>query len=269
MSSDELQEYLTFAKELAHEAGDIMLRYFRAADIGTEWKEDNTPITVADQAINDLVIKEVNKKYPEHGVIGEEGSSSEDKSIVWVVDPIDGTSPFSHDIPISCFSLALVDRSDGQPVVAATYDPFQQRLYTAVKNKGAYLNDKRIKTSDKSECQNSFMSVGMGLVGQDKFSTGVAGELLRDQGANVVNIASHVYFANLVAEGKIHSRLMSYGSPWDSAAVALLVQEAGGVVTDVYGKTRRYDIFADGCVLSANETIHQIVIDAIQDSPLS
>jgi len=268
MTRAELNEYLEFAKSLAKEAGDIMLRYFRADDIGTEWKEDDTPITVADQMINDLVIERVRKAYPEHGVIGEEGSFHEDKSFVWVVDPIDGTSPFSHDIPVSCFSLALVDRSDGQPLVAVTNDPFQERLYSATAGGGSYLGDRKISSSNDTRAHRSFMSVGMGMPGQDSYSTAAATASLRDKGVSVVYIASHVYFANLVAEGKIQARFMPYGSPWDSAAVALLVQEAGGVVTDVYGKKRRYDEFADGCILSANEAIHKLVLEAIKDSPL-
>jgi myo-inositol-1(or 4)-monophosphatase len=100
------EKELRFATDLAQEAGAIMDRYFRAEDIGTELKQDLTPVTVADTTINDLVIDRVQQSYPEHGVLGEENSYEPTRDRIWVVDPIDGTVPFSLGIPTSTFSLA-------------------------------------------------------------------------------------------------------------------------------------------------------------------
>ena len=114
------EKELDFAKALALEAGEIMRKYFRSDRLGTVQKDDLTPLTVADTAINDLVIERVQHEFPEHGVLGEEASYEPNRQWIWVVDPIDGTSPYSCGIPISTFSLALVNKKDGQPYVSVT-----------------------------------------------------------------------------------------------------------------------------------------------------
>src|SRR5690606_7148188 len=111
-----MDEYLAFAKTLATEAGQIMRDHF-VLGIDTEWKQDATPLTIADTSINQLVIDQVKQRFPTHGVLGEEASFGTDREYLWVVDPVDGTMPYSHGIPTSTFSLALVQ--NGQPIVAA------------------------------------------------------------------------------------------------------------------------------------------------------
>jgi myo-inositol-1(or 4)-monophosphatase len=257
---------LAFAKALALDAGKIMQRYFRAEDIATEFKKDNTPLTVADTTINSLVLKKVAESFPDYGVIGEEESFEPTRDFVWVVDPIDGTMPFSLGVPISTFSLALVDRLDGQPIVAVTYDPFLDNMYTAVKGEGAFLNGKAIKTSEKTDFARNVVAIVGGLRSDEEgyYKPGVASDFIRDHDGRYFSFVSHVYASNLVASGELLAAVLGYGSPWDSAAVCLLVQEAGGIVTDVLGKTRRYDEFAAGCLLSANLVVHEKMLQALQ-----
>lgn len=267
---NELDEYLNFAKELAKEAGEIMSRYFRAHDIGTTIKSDNTPLTVADTAINDLVIEKVKAKYPDHGVIGEEASFNEDASMFWVVDPVDGTIPFSLGLPFSSFSLGLVDKKDGQPLVGVIYDPFLHNLYSAVVGRGSYLNDTKIHTSKQETLQNSYVSI-CGSFKEDAktglyIGSGDYIEALSDKGAKYFSLLSQAYSAARVASGEFVGSLFSYGSPWDSAAAAVIVTEAGGVVTDLDGKSRRYDRFGKGCILSANQKVHQELIRAAKNA---
>src|SRR5688572_22457550 len=112
-----MEEYLEFAKKLAQEAGEISLRYF-GFETESTWKGDNTPLTVADTEINDLVVKKINEIYPDHSIYGEERSDKKKGSkYIWVCDPIDGTMAFSVGLPIFVFSIALVDQSNGQPVL--------------------------------------------------------------------------------------------------------------------------------------------------------
>lgn len=261
---------LTFAQDLAHEAGKIMLRYFRAEDIGTEWKDDNTPLTIADTTINSLVIERVKAAFPSHGVIGEEESHDNDGDFVWVVDPIDGTVPFSLGIPVSTFSLALVKKSDGQPVVGVAYDPQLDHLYSAEEGKGAYMNGVLLSTSKATDLKRSYVSVlggtERGDPGHAQFKPGKCSDILRNQGAKYISLQSQVYAAAKVATGEFIGSVFGYGAPWDSAAVVLLVKEAGGVVTDLEGKQRRYDEFAAGCILAANKTIHAKLLKAVCDS---
>jgi myo-inositol-1(or 4)-monophosphatase len=260
---------LAFGISLAKEAGKIMQRYFRAEDIGTEWKEDSTPLTIADTTINDLVIERVQKAFPEHGVIGEEASFEDKRDFVWVVDPIDGTMPFSLGMPLSTFSLALVDRSDGRSIVAVVYDPFLDELYTAQQNEGAFLNQVRLHTGKQQDYASSYISV-LGGVGDNEnarkhfFKQGACVDFLRGQGAITFTIQSQVYSACKVATGQFAGSVFGYGSPWDSAAASLIVTEAGGVVTDINGKPRRYDEFAAGCVLAPNKAMSAKLLEAVK-----
>jgi myo-inositol-1(or 4)-monophosphatase len=263
-----MNNYLDFAKELAEEAGAVMTKYFQAEDIGHEWKEDNTPLTIADTTINNLVIEKVKEKFPLHGVLGEEGIYHPDRQHVWVVDPVDGTVPFSLSMPISTFSLALVDRSDGQPVIGVVYDPYLKNLYSAAFGEGAFLNSKRLKTADVSDLPKTYVSV-LGGIPRDKsiyFKPGKCTDILRDKGASVMSLISQVYVAAKVASGDLSGSIFGYGAPWDAAATALIVREAGGVVTDLEGNGRRYDEPGLGCVFAANEHIHSILLAAIKAS---
>jgi fructose-1,6-bisphosphatase/inositol monophosphatase family enzyme len=258
---------LAFAKALAREAGDIMRRYFRADDIGTEWKEDNTPLTVADTAVNELVIAKVKENFPDYGVIGEEDNYETDREMVRVVDPIDGTMPYTLGIPVSTFSLGLVDRSDGHAVLGVVYDPQLDELYTAVRGGGAFLNGRPIHTTAATDLKNSYLSVIGGGGPHHRISLyhpGAYADLALAEGTKVLCLYSQVYSAAKVASGDLIGSVFGYGSPWDSAAVSLLVEEAGGVVTDVHGQKRRYDDWADGCILSANQTVHDRLLELVK-----
>ncbi len=263
---------LDFAREMAKDAGEIMQQYFRSEDIETEWKADHTPLTIADKKINDLLIERVEKHYPSYGVIGEESSYMEERDMVWVVDPIDGTVPYSLGIPTSTFCLALVDRTtDGQSTVAVVYDPFLDHLYTATKGTGAYLNERKLKTLPTEDFHHSYLAVngfskkienGRVLIRPGKLME----KIRNDHGGKCLTFQSHVYTAMKVASGELVGSVLAFGSPWDAAASSLIVEEAGGMSTDLDGKKRRYDEFANGTVIAANENILDILIDEIKKS---
>ena len=248
---------LTFAKDLALEAGQIMRRYFRAEDIGTTWKEDNTPVTVADTKINTLVINEVMKQFPADGVLGEEEQYKTGRDRIWVVDPIDGTVPFSLGIPVSTFMMALVNKHDGQPVLAVVYDAFLDHLYYAETGKGAFLNEVHLKTSMNASLVRGYGTLYGPIVKSSNtdYLPGKILEALRPKSTKIINLSSGGYTAVKVASGEFDFVAMGNGLPWDSAAPALIVQEAGGIVTDLTGNPRRYDGEGFGCILAANQTV--------------
>jgi fructose-1,6-bisphosphatase/inositol monophosphatase family enzyme len=138
------QEYLDFAKRLARDAGDVMLKYFNQSGI-SHYKGDDTIVTKADTEINQMVIDRVREAYSEHGVYGEEDSFGRDKNTLWVCDPVDGTAMFARGVPTAVFSLALV--KDGEPQVGVVYDLFTDRLYSAVKGEGAFCDDTPISVN--------------------------------------------------------------------------------------------------------------------------
>jgi len=260
---------LKFAVSLAKEAGDIMRTYFRSEELGRVWKEDNTPVTVADLKINAMVIERVKAAYPEHGVLGEEESFEPERELVWVVDPIDGTIPFSLEMPLSTFLLALVDRNDGQPLIGIIYDPFLDHMFTATKGGGAFLNGKPIQVSKTMPVHEGYYSIHGPLMIDDQinYQPGRVYDDIRAHRAHSLTFASGGYTASKIACGLFAGVIC--GAPakaWDFAAPALLVQEAGGVVSDLVGKPRRYDGSGYGCVLAANQTIHTELLRLIKGS---
>lgn len=139
-------EYKHFAINIAKKAGGIILENFKMG-MKKEWKKDETPVTLTDRKINNMVSGAINKNFPDHSFILEEGGSTNKKSpYMWLCDPVDGTIPFSHGIPASVFVLALI--KDGSPILGVIYDPFLDRMFFAEKGKGAFLNNKKMKVSN-------------------------------------------------------------------------------------------------------------------------
>jgi fructose-1,6-bisphosphatase/inositol monophosphatase family enzyme len=236
---------LDLARELAHEAGAIMREHFRPG-VAHRSKGDGSPVTLADEAINDLVIAQVLAHFPQDGVIGEEGSTPAGSSArVWVCDPIDGTMPFTMGMPTNLFSLALVE--DGDPVLGVLYDPYLDRLYEAVKGEGARVNDAPLHVSDTSLGDGilSIPDVQFGLTDV----AGLASEVLAG-GSRIMAIGSITYVAALVASGQIAACVFPGTTVWDIAAVKVIVEEAGGRVTDIDGLDQRYDRSINGALIS-------------------
>lgn len=262
MSNDsvDVASALNFAVELAREAGKITNRYFQAKDMGQTWKEDDSPVTIADTSINKLVIQKIKDRYPEHGVIGEEESYEEKRDWVWVVDPIDGTSPFILGIPMSTFCLALVH--NGEVLLSVVYDPFQDRMITAQKGKGTYNGDIKLSVSNSSTFNKQYVLAFRSLTKPNHSGINQMFDTIQKEGAKIYMFASFSYAGLLVAEGHMTMACMVYGSPWDAAAISLIVQEAGGTVTDLHGKPRKYYEWGDGLLIS-NGQVHQRTLDLI------
>lgn len=260
MNKTELQAALDFAKDLAKEAGVIINRYFQAVDIGIVWKEDNSPVTLADTTVNSLVIEKIKTEYPDYGVIGEEESYKPDREWVWIVDPVDGTSPFSLGIPMSTFCLALVHKGDVK--VSVVYDPFQDRMFTAQAGQGSFLNGVKLQVSDAGSFKKQYAMTFRSLTKPDHKGVNKMFDAIQLEGAKVYMFASFSYAGILVAEGRFIMACMQYGSPWDAAAISLIVQEAGGMVTDMNGKPRKYNEWGDGLIIS-NGKVHQKLVDLI------
>jgi fructose-1,6-bisphosphatase/inositol monophosphatase family enzyme len=256
----EYKEELEFAISTAKAAGDTMRRYFRSDDLGTEWKEDVTPITLADTTINDFVIQEVKKHFPSYGVHGEEGSFAQDREYVWVCDPVDGTMPYSIGVPISTHSLALT--KNGRPLLGVVYDPFQDRLFTAIKGEGAFLNGKPIHVSSQSLAGSyvdlELLHTAKGAVPVSDFRSDLA-----ERHALPFTFYSFVIAAMLVATGELTAAFFGFKKPEDLAAAKVIVEEAGGQVTDITGADQRYDRPVNGGLLT-NGIVHKEMLSIIK-----
>ena len=220
-----------------------------------QWKEDNTPLTETDLAINELVVAGVHKHFPGHGILAEEGSDFHGEEYIWVCDPVDGTNPFSHGYPIFLFSLALVRH--GRPILGILYDPILDRLVVAESGKGAYLNDcNKLQVNEAPEFIRS-------IVALEADKSELRGELIRNKRCLVTTFACISYSSLLVALGQFRAALWFGKTPWDGAAVQIVIEESGGICTDINGARQRYDGPINGIVAS-NKTIHPILIEMIK-----
>ena len=230
---------LSFAKQLAHEAGEIMLHYFNASDKGVIIKADESPVTLADTEINQLVIEKVQVQFPTHGVLGEEDSYGLDKTHLWVVDPLDGTPPFARGIPLSTFCMALV--INGKPVVAVVYDPYTDRLFWACEGLGAYENDRKLDLS-KHKPQGK-LGICLEVAGGSYWTTftdrAIGGKMLDafDHADDTFTCYLPIaYSIVMVAAGRFDGVVTSGKNPWDLAAAGFIAEQAGAKVTDIFGK---------------------------------
>jgi fructose-1,6-bisphosphatase/inositol monophosphatase family enzyme len=223
-------------------------------------------VTVADEEIHRFVIERVRETYPEHGVFGEEGSENAEREYLWLCDPIDGTDMFARGVPVAVFSLALV--VDGDPIVGVIYDPFCDKLYSAVKGQGAFCNDQPIhvsdiKLGDKREIINQDVWWVEGLIDDPMPVLGRLYEVSNWP----TSIGSVARAAVLVADGGFVATIFTYckGKVMDVAAGKVIVEEAGGKVTDVFGEDQRYDGDIRGAILS-NGVVHDEIVEIFKEN---
>lgn len=252
--------YLDFAKDLADQAGEIMLQYFQVG-VANDLKEQegNTPVTIADKTINSLVIETVRKQYPTHAVIGEEESfGRKDADYVWVCDPIDGTTPYVMGVPTNVFSLAMIDAKDGQPVAAVVYDPYMKRKYWATKDGGAFMNGQPIHVNEVDTLDQAIIG-GSSKRSKEIQTANFRGAVI-DKCYRPIIMNSIIYEAMLVATGQIAATVFVGAGCHDVATSKLIVEEAGGRVTDVFGHEQRYDQTIKGAIIS-NGLIHDELVE--------
>lgn len=237
-----------------------MLKYFKVG-LKTKVKEDKSIVSLADEEINRQVIDEIAKKYPEHSVLGEEASANKQSEYAWVCDPIDGSVPFIKGLPVSVFSLALV--KEGKPLIGVVYDPFMKRLYSGVTGKGAFLNDSPIEVNNNN--LNRQATIDIEVMPGSKYDFTIASHNLSlKTGVYLLQLGSVINACCQVASGQYEACLFdgSKGKYMDIAAVKVIVEEAGGKVTDLFGNDQRYDRDIKGAIVS-NGLVHQLLIGLV------
>jgi fructose-1,6-bisphosphatase/inositol monophosphatase family enzyme len=263
MSAEVIQESsrLRFATAFVREvAGPIMMDNFLTVPDPNSitWKSDRTPLTQADTEINERFIASVASEFPEHRVLGEEENSEKAGSCrTWVIDPIDGTGPFSHGQATFVCAISELDE-EGRPEVGVIYDPTAGRLFYAEKGKGTFLNGEKIhpaetiKTLDKTVIHLS--SRGLPSLRNS----------LQEQGALTVLLNAIQYGSALVCAGFAGGAVYPLQHCWDGAAVKAIANEAGLVMTDMYGQEQRYDQPINGYVLANSKALHQSLLEEVR-----
>ena len=218
-------------------------------------KQINDFVTEVDHASEQAIIETLLTAYPGHGILAEESGSeygAKDSEFVWIIDPLDGTTNFIHGFPVYAVSIALSVR--GKIEQAVVYDPSRNDLFTATKGRGAYINDRRIRVSKRTQLKDSLISTGFPFRPGDNFQNYLrmmadvmprtAG--LRRPGAAALDLA---YIAAGYCDGFFETGL----SIWDIAAGSLLVTEAGGLVGNFTGEA---DFLEQGECLAGNPRIY-------------
>jgi len=217
----------------ARQAGDTLLKDFRKRqDTGRFHGKDAK--SYWDQGSERLITGLIRKKYPDHAVLAEEsGMHSHGSRFLWVVDPLDGTANFINCNPF--FSVSMAVQVDSETILAAIYAPFLGEMYFAERGKGALLNGKRINVSEVSDIQSSYVVTCEGgerskeRIAKIRYAVSSKVMDLRKIGSAALECA-------WVATGRADAFVSMNMPPWDVAAGVLLVQEAGGKVTDFSGK---------------------------------
>jgi myo-inositol-1(or 4)-monophosphatase len=255
----DLHAYHDFAVTLAKECGHIA-RTMYDPDISFEPKGDNSPVTKADLAINRLVIERCKAAYPSIGILGEEESSQgTDSELLWVCDPIDGTTPYALGMSASSFCLALVQ--DGQPVVAVIYDFMNDRMYHATKGGGARVNDKPMPQPDYPAMKL------VSLEWWNEAAVDIKGfhEVMFAQKYQVPNFTSSAFTSMQIASGRIAGTVYVGRSAWDIVATKLIAEECGCIVRNLDGNEQRYDRKIKGAIIARSEH-YQLIFDAVQQA---
>lgn len=224
-------------------------------------------VTETDKAAEAIIVAALQQHFSEHQIVGEEGGSvgATDADYYWYVDPIDGTTNFASGIPHFCTSIALAD-AEHRPIVGVIYQPLTDELYTATRGGGAFLNGQRIQVSSKGELVQSVLSSGFGydkhtnpdnnIAQWNAFVTQVRG--IRRLGSAALDFA-------YVAAGRLDGYWEKGLNRWDALAGMLLVQEAGGLVTDYRGgDAPQFDEL--GRYVASNGALHSDIIDVLVNS---
>jgi myo-inositol-1(or 4)-monophosphatase len=223
----------------AAEAGSAQLRhYFNNPDLKTAVKSGgiNDLVTEADHASDKAIIEVIRSHYPDHFILSEEtGNVPTTSEFKWIIDPIDGTINFAQGIPICCVSIGV--EKDGQMILGAVYAPFLNEVFFAEKGMGAFLNDKPISVSAQNDLMRSCLVTGFpySYTDEENGPLEVFGRFIR-KGVPVRRLGSAAIDLCWVAAGRFDGFYEHKLNAWDSAAGFLLVEEAGGKVTDFEGK---------------------------------
>lgn len=243
------------AMDASRSAGNIIMRHLRQGQsLDVQRKGANDYVTKADHEAEAVIIDTIRRKYPDHAILAEESGSSEgasDNDVEWIIDPLDGTTNYIHGIPH--FAVSIAARVRGRVEHAVVYDPYKEELFAASRGKGATLDGRRIRVSNATQPRKALLATGFAYQRRrgieahlDIFTTALkaCGDIRRG-GAAALDLA-------YVAAGRVDG-FWEFGlQPWDMAAGALLVREAGGIV----GDPENNDPLETGRILSATQKLY-------------
>ncbi len=253
------------AVRAARNAGNVIVRAMDRLDrVRVEAKGLNDYVSDVDRAAEEEVIGVLRRAYPDHAFLGEEGGQSGDSDSVWIIDPLDGTTNFIHGLPHFAVSIGL--QVKGRLEAGVIYDPVRQELFTAARGEGATLDGHRIRVRTQKSIEGRLIGTGFPFrdpaymetyIGQFRAVAKRAGDLRR-AGSAALDLA-------YVAAGRMDGYWEAGLKPWDLAAGAVIVREAGGVVGDYQG---RENYLETGQILAGSPKLfHDLLQEIRSDNP--
>ena len=252
---------LNIAVRAARQAGDVIARNIdRADDFTVTEKAANDYVTVIDKAAERRIIDTIRRSHPDHAFLAEESGAQGRSDTEWIIDPLDGTTNFVHGFPHVAVSIAV--RHRGRVEHAVVFDPLRQELFTATRGSGARLDDRRIRVANAVNLKRTLLGTGLPYRVFDRRELHVAGlKTLEEMTAQIRRSGSAALDLAYVAAGRLDGFWEMGLRPWDIAAGALLVQEAGGIVSEPSGGD---DYIRSGDVVAANPNVLRHMLRAIR-----
>ena len=256
-------EYLDFAVELARAAGDV-LKHYMGLEKQVELKGRANLVTVADKEAEALIIDLIRRRYPHHAILAEESGASgpsETGEGKWIIDPLDGTTNFAHQYPFFCVSIGF--ERDGQVLCGAVFDPSREELFSGARGMGSFMNGRRLRVSDVETLRGGLIMTGFPYGFREKIRLAmeqfeaflIESQAVRRGGSAALDMC---YTALGRVDGFWEMDLL----PWDTAAGLVIVEEAGGRVTDFSGQP--FSIYGKQLLVS-NGRIHQEMVEVLNN----
>lgn len=250
-------EFLTVAIEAAKNAEDIIMKY-HSEDLSWDRKSDHSPVSIADTEAEKIIIKTIKSSFPSHNFIGEEsGKTDASGGYQWIIDPIDGTKNYIRKIPLFATQIALM--KDGEVILGVSNAPALKEMICAEKGKGAFLNENEIFVSKINKLSDSYLCFGG--IKYFKRHYYIDALLKLSETTNGYRGIGDFWCYHLVAQGKVDIMVDAEIKIWDFAAAKVIIEEAGGRVTDICGGPIT---ISTSSVIATNGILHNAVVEAFK-----
>lgn len=253
------QDFLTPMQALAREAGALLMSFF--GKVAIEYKGDADLVTQADRSSEELIVDRIRARWPDHDLIGEEGSRRQTGSdFRWYIDPLDGTTNFAHGFPVFCVSMALEYK--GERIAGVVYDPTRDEMFAATKERGARLNGRPVRVSKTARLAQSLVGTGFPSHKRHQNPNIHFYHQITLRSHGVRRAGSAALDLCYVACGRLDGFWEFNLNPWDTAAGVLFVTEAGGNVTSFGNQPFSIDSRE---VLATNGLLHAEMLEEFQN----
>ncbi len=259
-----MDHYLSKATEIAKEAGEILRSYWGKLSNIQEKTYGWDLVTEADQESEDIILGRLKEYFPDHSILSEESGEhlADQSAYCWVVDPLDGTTNYTHQYPLVSISIALLH--EGIPIIGIVYNPIMEELFQSVRKQGSFLNNQPITVSSVKSLDKSLLSTGFAYDRKLNPDNNYAefcrithiSQGVRRGGSAAIDLA-------YVAAGRLDGYWERGLNPWDIAAGVLLIEEAGGKVSSYEGKSLDLNT---GRLVATNGLIHNELIKKLQNT---